>query len=124
MLCLFIVPHKPKPSLLLSQKSSVFWFVPLPNALVVFGCQPAHSTLLILFKRIIYKIGTTKKQRAVSIACLEPDERRTPKTTQSYVYITGSYNSSRYIHSITKAVVITPLCKIAACLCPQFRTKT
>ena len=38
----------------------------------------------------------------------------TPKTTQSYVYITGSYNSSLYTNHIAKAVVITPLCKISA----------
>ena len=46
----------------------------------------------------------------------------TPKTTQSYVYITGSYNSSLYTNHIAKAVVITPLCKISDIPHAQFRT--
>jgi len=39
------------------QKPSVFWFVPLANALVVFGYQGSHSTLLVLLKNRISEIG-------------------------------------------------------------------
>ncbi|MFV0573283.1 MAG: hypothetical protein ACK5M1_12775, partial [Xanthomarina gelatinilytica] len=45
---------------------NIFWFVPLANALVVFGCQPSHSTLLVLFKEIICKNRYNKKDKCAA----------------------------------------------------------